>query len=512
MNRLFAALWLGAGAWLAGLAVAGAATITIESMHYSAAHPVPHFSYKGDTVAGDVDRLRSMYEGFVHCRNECATETGRATAVLTLSGPGGNYHEGLALADFLRANSIATVVEAGAECYSACAFAFLGGTGYSSSDRIGQYVDRMIEPGGIVGFHAPYRNEESIRAALLERTPSDLLAESRDSLSLMVKELVKWNVDAEIIHYMLNQGPEQLYTIANADDYYLVRTALPPIPTTAWIDDMPAAIRNACLRLLAVYERADPLDLRERITAPYQEGIGQDSSGGTISGYRLSDRVLDVGFCGATDASLMSGGAELEIALYMNPGIDGTSLPVLSFFNRDSYFSTVGIGASALKRIFQRGGIGHWFLPIGVEVSTVAGRASLSILANRFFSIGMPELPPLAADFIEDVPGQRGRVSHNGNVWVFEQTGNTQLFDAALRASADGVALTHDSVSADVFIREGSHADGTYFSLTGYKHDGASYVRRILVLNGGAAPAADETALLRQVNCGTGFAGLSLAC
>lgn len=40
---------------------ASAATISIVSMQYSAAHPVPHLHYEGDTADGDVATLQGMY-------------------------------------------------------------------------------------------------------------------------------------------------------------------------------------------------------------------------------------------------------------------------------------------------------------------------------------------------------------------------------------------------------------------------------------------------------------------
>lgn len=489
------------------------AELSIVSMHYSKSKPVPHLRYDGDTVAGDLSVLRSIYESFVHCGTECAPAEGRPNAVLTMNGPGGDYYEGLALADFLRANNIATIVEKGAYCYSACAFAFLGGTAYSSDKSIGSYVDRTIEPGGLLGFHAPYRNEESIRSALLERSPGDLLAESRGSLSLMVKELVRWNVDPEIIHHMVNQGPDDLYLVTKPEAYFLTRTALPPIPSRSWMADVPSAVRNACIRLLALFERTDPAELAQRITTPYETAIGRGENGGTVSGYRLSHGSLDIGFCAATDASLAQG-SDLDVALYLNPlQAGGNSLAVLRFFNQDGWFSTADIGASPLKRIFQRGGIGHWFLPIGEDLTTAehAG-ANLLTIADRFFSVSMPDLPPLQPGFTVDVTAPRSRVSHNGSVWLFEQVGSTDLYDAALRVSGDGVALTHDSVLADAFVRDGTHGDGTYFSLVGFRAATSSFVQRIMVLNGGQPLSDAERTVLGQVNCGVSFSGLRLIC
>src|SRR5690606_3456756 len=134
---------------------------------------------------------------------------GGPTAVLTLNGPGGSYGTGLALADFLRANHIATVVERDAYCYSACAFAFLGGAAYSPQQTIGTYIDRVVEPGGIPGFHAPCKDEAAFLADMELRGVMEAQGGTRDNLSIMVRELVKWNVDPEVIFFMVGKGPDE---------------------------------------------------------------------------------------------------------------------------------------------------------------------------------------------------------------------------------------------------------------------------------------------------------------
>ena len=516
MLRALASAGVAVVAALLATTAANGASISIVSMHYSKAHPVPHILYEGGTEAGDLAKLQEIYDRFVHCRLECAPETGRATAVVSLRGPGGDYHEGLDIADFFRANSIATVVEKGATCMSACAFSFLGGTGVSRFDRVGRYIDRMIEPGGIVGFHAPYRNEEALRSALSQRSAEVVLGESRDSLSLMVKELVKWNIDPEIMHYLVNMGPAQTYNIIRADDYYLLRAALPPVPSTTWMADVPTAIRHACIRLLALFERADPLDLRNRISTPFAEGISttavdldSPTPGQRLSGYHLSDEPLEVGHCSATDESIATG-TNLVVSLYMY-GING-SLPLLTFNNRDDYFSTAGIGASPLKRVYQRAGMGHWFLPVGVDIAALETTGDLMIQANRFYTVSTQELPALPAGFVPERTELRSRVSRNGDIWLFEQVGSTDLFDAALADSARGVTLSYESVTPTGFLREGSFADGTMFSVTGFKDASSSIVVRTLLDNGGQPASADELASIRRLECGVALGTLKLAC
>ncbi|HHY48984.1 MAG TPA: hypothetical protein GYA10_04485 [Alphaproteobacteria bacterium] len=491
---------------------AHAADISLVSMHYSASHPVPHIHYDGPTVAGDIEQLQAVYDRFVHCRTECLGDRGGATAVLTLNGPGGDYHTGLALADFLRANHIATVVERGAACYSACAFAFLGGTGFSRDKSIETYVERMVEPGSTVGFHAPYFNDDVLRAVLEERSPSEVLGANRSNISLMVKELVKWNVDPEIVFYMVDMGPDQTYDLRNADDLYLVRTALPPTPTSAWVTDVPEAVRNACLRLLALYERSDPLLLQERITGPFIEGIGQTQYDGPLSGYRLGDAPLGLGHCSVTDRSIAT--YDLDVALYMTAGIDGTSLPLLSMFNRQDYFSTAGIGGSPQKRVFQRGGLNHWFLPVGVDIDSLDLPGEFAIAADKFLTVRQPALPTLPAALTVVSETQKSRVLESGNVLVIAQVGSSQLFDAARLNPEFGVAYTDNTATEAGFVQQGTYPDGTFTSAFGFlaADDTAAVVRVLVLVPPGGTPTEAELALVREIQCTTQFAGLRLGC
>ncbi len=75
---------------------------------------------------------------------------------LCLNSLGGNYDEALKLmTTLLSFTNVATVVDAGAECYSACAFLFLAGNAQRSED--GELApNRTLDVRGTLGFHAPY--------------------------------------------------------------------------------------------------------------------------------------------------------------------------------------------------------------------------------------------------------------------------------------------------------------------------------------------------------------------
>ena len=119
-----------------------AGTVTLQSMQFSAGKPVPHLHYEGEVIEGDLERIAAAVSQYVDCDPKTLPDTGGNCAVITMTSEGGNYVEGLRIAHFLRENAIATWVKTGSYCYSACAFAFLGGSGHSSWHATGDYIDR----------------------------------------------------------------------------------------------------------------------------------------------------------------------------------------------------------------------------------------------------------------------------------------------------------------------------------------------------------------------------------
>lgn len=490
-----------------------AAEISIISMQYSASHPVPHLHYEGETVAGDVAALEGLYNTFVNCRESCSGPDGAPTAILTMNGPGGNYGEGLALADFLREKHIATVIERGAYCYSACAFGFLGGSAWSSQEGVGTYVDRMVEPGSTLGFHAPYKNEDAFRAALEERGAMAAQGDTRDALSLMVKELVKWNVDPEVIFKMVGMGPDETYDIRTAEDLYLARINLPPTRSSGWVTDPHEAIRNVCMRLMAIDERGDPADMGWRLPFTFTEAIGKAEYAGTISGYTLGDRLLDIGSCSVPDTNSDVDG-DFEASLYFTPGIEGYNAASTSFFNRQKGWSTAGMGRVPVKRIFAKGPLNSYFLPLDIDIDNLDLPGEADIDANRFVMTLPPLLPTDPEGFTVDASSTSTRITHSGNVFVFEQVGPRALYDSALSKPTLGRTLTNDAGNEVSFIRSGTYDDtGVTFTWFGML-DGeyALVVEALVVPPDTVTPTQEELDTLRRVECETDFNGMKLNC
>lgn len=350
---------------------AGAGTVTLKALQFSESRPVPHYHYEGPVLAGDLDRLAGVMEPALACDPAALPEAGGNCAVVTLNSPGGNYIEGLKLAHFFRANAVATRVNTGAACYSACAFAFLGGSG-TAPGRIGAYIDRTLEPGGTLGFHAPYFAAESLGEMVAEHGLEEVLGGNRESIALMIGQLVEWNVDKSILAEIADMGADEAYRTLVAQDLYLLRVALPRAPVKLWNPDPADALLNACLRLIAYHEEGRPYDLQERLMRLppiMRHDIGVDEAGRALSGFRIVENPggLKVSYCAVpSDEAGLEGDA--DIALYTGPGIEGTMRPVLSFFHRPGGWSRLGAGGRGDRGILQKGTIGHFFMPPAREL------------------------------------------------------------------------------------------------------------------------------------------------
>lgn len=247
---------------------------------------------------------------------------------------------------------------------------------------------------------------------------------------------------------------------------------------------------------------------------PWQDDLGIDSSGKTVSGYRWSEELLDVGSCGITDAAA-GVTSSMHVALYFAPGLDGTMAvaPDANYWNIEEGWSSAGAARNPLKHVFQKGPLNHYWLPVGLSVDSLELPGEMAILTNRFFTA----LPPLLATMdsrLETIASTAtSRVSHLGDVWVLEQTGPKLLFDSALADPGLGLNFSNSGTSPVSFVREGTYPDGTPFKWLGFLNGDAATVIHIFVTRPDNSPATDaELATMRELQCAADFQGLKLSC
>jgi hypothetical protein len=196
-----------------------------------------------------------------------------------------------------------------------------------------------------------------------------VLGGNRDSIALMIQELVNWNVDKSILGHITSMGADDAYRAMSAQDLYLLRVALPTEARSYFAPDAAEALRNACLRLLAYHEDAWPFDLMHRVSGELLHDVGVDSSGESLSGYQLVDTPsgITLSYCALPTSQLDLDG-DADIALYYGRGIEGDMRPGLSFFHRPNGWSTLGTGGTTTSRIFQKGPMNHFFMAPDAEL------------------------------------------------------------------------------------------------------------------------------------------------
>ena len=143
---------------------------------------VARFHLKGDITSADASNVKAALAKYRMSNQQDPS----ARIVIALNSPGGSYDAGLDLALLFRREGLATEVNEGETCFSACAIAFLGGATpphdptplADNSPLPNQPPDRSIAAGAELGFHAPYLDipassytaetvEEAYRSAVL---------------------------------------------------------------------------------------------------------------------------------------------------------------------------------------------------------------------------------------------------------------------------------------------------------------------------------------------------------
>jgi hypothetical protein len=112
----------------------------------------------------------------------------------------------------IRAEGIATGVDAGDLCLSACPYALAGG------------VLREVGPGGMVGVHQHYFGENTVLPAFLA------VRDIQAGQAMVVGYLAGMGIDLRLMQPALATPPEDIYilTVAELERYRLITRSDPP--------------------------------------------------------------------------------------------------------------------------------------------------------------------------------------------------------------------------------------------------------------------------------------------
>ncbi|MGR9276228.1 hypothetical protein ACU8KI_16630 [Rhizobium leguminosarum] len=181
----------------------------------------------GPIASGDLDRLKVLAPG---------------GSSLCLDSLGGDFLEGLAIAEWLAGRNVTTIIGNGASCYSACAIAFMGG---SEWEQI--YLSkRKLQVGGRLGFHAPYliALSKTYSGSELQAT----YAEGLQAVARMMKLGSDMGEDGfipeRVMLKLLAAGPRDLYMVDDVIKARELNIELIGVPKAKWTT---AALCNACV-------------------------------------------------------------------------------------------------------------------------------------------------------------------------------------------------------------------------------------------------------------------------
>lgn len=163
------------------------------------------------------------------------------SSIVFLKSSGGDYREGLALAELFKAKKVRTAVASGDSCLSACAIAFLGGSAYGEEGT--EPFARTIGVQARLGFHAPF-----IAIGDGSLTPEAVEA-AYDHAILTVTDFVRaasgLGIDAEVAADMMTPQRSSLYRITTVRDAFRVGVNVTGMtPPSAMTTGM---IKNTCI-------------------------------------------------------------------------------------------------------------------------------------------------------------------------------------------------------------------------------------------------------------------------
>lgn len=200
---------------------------------------------------GDADRFEGLVKSFEVSASESSEGIAPERAVC-LNSPGGNYLEGRQIAQLVHDTGLTTRIEAGAECYSACALIFMAGRiNGAESDTVSRY----LHVDGRLGFHAPYfdlAKDETIngeQAMNLVRLSSAVIAEFVAFGSSRSIFDIKPMISASLLAEMLAAGPDEMSMVDTVEKVARWNIQVEGARTVSLVDRAGAV--RACLNFQA---------------------------------------------------------------------------------------------------------------------------------------------------------------------------------------------------------------------------------------------------------------------
>ncbi len=169
---------------------------------------------RGAIEAGDLEKL----EKYIGKRDSGMSRL--RCELVYLNSEGGNFSEAVKIMDYFFTSMIATSVEAGATCYSACAVMWLGGSVPDGHNLDNPHAFRRLNPKGVLGFHAPY-----VLLSDGRYSNYDVMMNGTLSFKIAQELLVRFQdhrIPMWFASKLLHPDPEAFYVIETIEDANLI--------------------------------------------------------------------------------------------------------------------------------------------------------------------------------------------------------------------------------------------------------------------------------------------------
>ncbi len=169
----------------------------------------PHFRIEGTIKPGDAEKLGALLREELPDPNFDWSNN----VIVSLNSEGGDFYEGLALADTISAFAVKAIVGPGDRCLSSCAIAFLGGSIiYTRGSR--RVPDRYVHDEAVAGFHAPFSELPSaiqlpegtpLSSSLVKQLSLQFYGQAQAAINEITKRMSAWQLDPDFVFAMLTK-------------------------------------------------------------------------------------------------------------------------------------------------------------------------------------------------------------------------------------------------------------------------------------------------------------------
>lgn len=169
----------------------------------------PHLRVEGRIEPGDAERLGALLkEELPNWQFDMFNNV-----VVSFDSDGGNFYEGLAMADVISDYAVGTFVGPGDRCLSSCAIAFLGGSEIVLRG-IPSWPRRFIHTDGQLGFHAPFSEIPSaiqvptgtpLSDSITQQMAESFYGQAQAAINEIAGRISDWQISPDFVFNMLTK-------------------------------------------------------------------------------------------------------------------------------------------------------------------------------------------------------------------------------------------------------------------------------------------------------------------